>query len=528
MEIERLIESLSDPRAFPQAPREVEVRQTHISVVFLAGPFAYKIKKPLEMGFLDFHTLELRRHFCEEEVRLNRRLAPSVYLGVVPIVRENGRVRIEGGGEPIEWAVKMTRLPDNATLERRLERGELNTVQLTNLAAKLADFHANADRGERISRCGRFDVVAGNARENFEQATPEVGRTVHPDVFRRLRTLMEILSVRLRPTIESRAERQAPCDTHGDLHLDHVYLFPDRAPPNDLIVIDCIEFNERFRFADPVADMAFLAMDLKFHGRPDLARPFADAYFAAAGDADGKELLPFYTAYRAIVRAKVKGFELREAEIPEAEKSKALARSRAHWLLALGELEQPQRRPCLLLVGGLPGSGKTTLARSLTDEGDFVVLRSDVIRKEVAGLAPETRAAAEFQTGLYSSEWTERTYNECLRRAGDLMFQGRRVIVDASFREDAHRLKFIDLAKHWGVPAAWLECQAESAVIRGRLQARRGDASDAGWKVYQAAAAHWEAPGVETSRKYHALDTGGSVEDMTKSAIALLRSLELF
>lgn len=527
MEIERLIESLSNPRAYSHAPLCVEVRQTHISVVFLADRFAYKIKKPVEMGFLDFHTLELRRHFCEEEVRLNRRLAPAVYLGVVPITLENGRVTVEGNGEPIEWAVKMQRLPDNATLEHRLEHGELQAEQLKDLAGRIADFHRQADRSERISRGGQFDIVAGNARENFEQVTPEIGRTVHPEVFQRLRALTERLLNQLRPTIESRAQRRVPCDTHGDLHLDHVYFFPDRAPPDDLVIIDCIEFNERFRFADPVADMAFLTMDLKFHGRPDLARTFADAYFTAA-DTEGKTVLPFYTAYRAIVRAKVEGFELRETEIPETERTLALARARAHWLLALGELEQPGRRPCLLLVGGLPGSGKTTLARSLSAAGNFVVLRSDIIRKELAGLPPETRATAEFRTGLYSSQSTERTYGECLRRAEELLFHGHRVMIDASFREDAHRQQFIETANRLAAPLIWLECRTNCEEIRRRLQARRGDASDADWKIYQSAAAHWEPPSVKTAQALHTIDTTGSVQDMTNAAISLLRLHELF
>ncbi len=527
MEIERLIESLLDPDAYPDRPENIEVRQTHISAVFLAGRFVYKIKKPVALGFLDFHTLEFRHHFCVEEVRLNRRLAPNVYLGVVPITMEQGRLLVEGKGEPIEWAVKMQRLPDDATLERRLERGQLDADQLAKLARKLAGFHAAADRSEQISRDGRFEIVAGNARENFEQSAPEVGRTVHSNVDRRLRELNEIALERLRPLIESRADHHLPCDTHGDLHLDHVYLFPDRAAPDDLIAIDCIEFNERFRFADPVADMAFLTMDLKFHGRPDLANAFAEAYFDAASDAAGKSLLPFYIAYRAIVRAKVEGFELRQPEIPEAEKATALIRSRAHWLLGLGELEEPKRRPCLLLIGGLPGSGKTTLAHALADCLDFAVLRSDVIRKELAGLAPEARASTGFQSGLYSSDWTERTYAECLRRAETRLFEGGRVIVDASFRADGHRERFLNLAKNMCVPAVWFECRADRTVNRERLDRRTGDASDADWTIYERAESNWGPPGIYAARALVAIDASSSIDEMASAAMAALRSREL-
>src|SRR5262245_54884173 len=316
MEFMRLIEALSHPSAYPHPVEAVEVRHTHVSVVFLAGPFAYKVKKPVALGFLDFSTLEKRRHFCEEEVRLNCRLAPTVYLGVVPVSQADAGLRVEGRGQLAEWAVKMERLPEEAALQERLRLAAIDPVALQALARRIASFHAAAETGERVSAFGRFEVVARNARENFDQAAPQIDLTISRAVYERLRALTEEAHGRLQPLVEARARRDVPRDTHGDLRLDHVYLFPDRPPPGDLVVIDCIEFNERFRYADPVADVAFLVMDLKFHGRGDLAREFADAYVRAANDEGGRALLPFYTAYRACVRAKVEGFELAEKEVP--------------------------------------------------------------------------------------------------------------------------------------------------------------------------------------------------------------------
>jgi aminoglycoside phosphotransferase family enzyme/predicted kinase len=523
VELPRLIELLSAAAAYPHPVGQVEVHHTHVSVVFLAGAYAYKVKKPVGLGFLDFTTLARRRHFCAEEVRLNRRLAPSVYLGVVPVAETPAGVRVEGDGEAVEWAVKMTRLPAEATLERRLQRGEVGPAALGDLARKVAAFHARAERGARVSAFGRFDVVAGNARENFEQAAPQAGTTVSPAVLGRLRARTERALDRLRPLIEARAARGVPRDTHGDLHLDHVYLFPGRPPPDDLLVIDCIEFNERFRFADPVADMAFLVMDLAFHGRRDLAAAFAEAYFAASGDAEGAALLPFYTAYRAAVRGKVEGFEAGEGEVPEGERAAALARARAHWLLALGELEEPGCRPCLLLVGGLPGTGKSTLARGLARSAGFRLVRSDRVRKELAGLPAGAPAPAPFGEGIYTPAWTDRTYAECLRRADRLLFDGERVLVDASFAEEAKRRAFLDLAARLAVPALLVVCRAEPDVVRQRLGGRRGDVSDADWFVYRQAAVRWEEPGPLPLPALRDLPTGGTREQSLAGALDLLR-----
>ncbi len=523
MDLPHLIEALCTPGAYPNPVEAVEVRQTHISVVFLAGPFAYKIKKPVDLGFLNFSTLERRRHFCEEEVRLNRRLAPTVYLGVAPVARRGQRLCVGGDGEAVEWAVKMTRLPDDASLEARLRRGAVASGLIEALARKVARFHASAEASEHIASFGRFKVVAANARENFDQAAPQVGIAVQAPVFERMKALTEAELERLRPLIEDRARRGAPRDTHGDLHLDHVYHFPERGTPNDLAIIDCIEFNERFRYADPVADMAFLVMDLAFHGRRDLARAFAAAYFREAGDEEGRELLPLYTAYRAVVRAKVEGFELVEAEIDAAERDAALVRARAHWLLALGELEEARRRPCLLLVAGLPGTGKSTLARGLAERADCTVIRSDLVRKDLTGASESDRRPTAFGQGIYTPEWTKRTYAECLRLAERALFEGRRVVVDATFREEWTRGAFLDAARRWAVPALLFLCEADQGVVRVRLEDRRGDASEADWAVHLQAAARWEEPGPLTREAIHRMNTGRSPEQARAAAVEVLR-----
>ena len=528
MELNQLIAGLSERSAYSHPLRDVDVRQTHISVVFLAGDFVYKIKKPVQMGFLDFSSLTNRHHFCEEEVRLNRRLAPDVYLGVVPVVQNGTGLQVEAQGEVVEWAVKMARLPQDVTLQKRVQREEVSTDQIRALARKVAAFHASAERGEPISSFGRFDVVAGNARENFDQATAQIGTTLSQVVFDRLRQLTEEWLVRLKPLMESRARRDVPRDTHGDLHLDHVYLFPEKEPPADLVIIDCIEFNERFRFADPVADMAFLVMDFCFHGRRDLAQLFAEEYFRALGDEEGRALLPFYCAYRAAVRGKVEGFELAEKEIPETKRMKSQAKARAHWLLALGELETANRRPALVLVAGLPGTGKSTLARSLADRAGFELIRSDTVRKELAGQSGAARTSALLDSGIYSQEWTERTYAECLRRAQAILFEGKRVMVDANFREEHRRQTFLKAATDLGVRGAILLCEASAEMVRARLPGRQSDASDADWSVYLHAAQHWQAPGPMTVKRLWKISSDGTPEQGMSRALEVLREIQLY
>jgi aminoglycoside phosphotransferase family enzyme/predicted kinase len=527
MDLGVLIESLSIPAAYPYLVDSVEVRQTHISAVFLAGPYVYKIKKPVSPGFLDFSTLEKRLYFCQEEVRLNRRLAPHVYLGVVPVVQSSTGAQFEGQGEPIEWAVKMQRLPDSATLQASLQRGAVGIALVENLAARIATFHRAADANPHAAEWGRFESVRRLVLDIFGQASRQVGKTVSQAVYDRTQVLAEGALSEFHALIDERAARGMTRNCHGDLHLDHVYLFAENEPPADLVIIDCIEFNERLRFMDPIADMSFPAMDFAFYGRRDLARVFADAYFRVSNDQEGRLLLPLYTAYRATVRGAVEGLLLAEKEVSESDRAIAHTKARAHWLLALAELEKPGQKPCLLLVAGLPGTGKSTMARGLAEVAGFCVIRSDEVRKQLAGIPAHLKTPAEARLSLYTPEWNARTYSECMRRAELLLWEGRRVIVDATFREQAERTAFQEMAVRWGVPAGLLICQAEPETVRSRLAQRRGDLSDADWSVYVQIAQKWEDVIAFPQCPFRVIPAEGSAKQVLDRALEALERLGL-
>lgn len=538
--LEQLIEELSCPGAYPESVETVELRQTHISVVFLAGSHVYKVKKPVKLPFLDFSTLQQRKFYCDQEVRLNRRLAPEVYLGVVPIYSTSAGLRIgdtqtdgKHGSDPIvEWAVWMTRLPEENTFASRMEREILTDTQVEKLALRIADFHqrsqeqdgsaADQSKTARILECGSFDRIAGAVRDNLAFAKQQIGQTITASVYQRLHGATERALQQFRLLIERRVSSGMIRDLHGDLHLDHVYLFEDKQPPADLVIVDCIEFNDAFRFIDVVADIAFCRMDLLRHGHRGLAGTLTRAYFDATGDQEGIQLLPFYTAYRAAVRGKVDAITSLEAEVPQSQREAAAARATAYWLLALGELESAEQRPVLVLATGLPGTGKSTLARGLTQQMNLRWIRSDAVRKDLASQAglDVTAEAGAYQAGIYTTEWTERTYAECLRQALSALRLGERVVVDATFLEELRRHEFLEGAIQLGVPAVWLLCDAAPDLVRDRLANRRDDVSDADWSIYTKAASAWQQPSVSSQRSLVTIDANQNPELMLAQAIS--------
>lgn len=326
VELEHILRFLSEPASYPHRPPRVEVVQTHISAIFLAGHLVYKVKKPVNLGFLDFTTLERRRHFCQEEVRLNRRLCPEVYLGVEVIGRTNGALSL-GRGEPVEYAVVMRRLPQDRMMDALLARGELTPRMVEDVAACLADFHERAATDERIAAFGRPEAIRVNTDENFAQTERYRGRLLSPQQFSDIRRFTEAFLER-RELFEERIRRGRVRDGHGDLHLQHICL-ADR-----IYIFDCIEFNERFRYGDVAVDLAFLLMDLDFHDRPDLARLLERRYQELSGDRALGEMLPFYKCYRAYVRGKVEGFRSEDPRVPPEQRREAQERARRYFQLA--------------------------------------------------------------------------------------------------------------------------------------------------------------------------------------------------
>ena len=526
---DEFMQSLAREWAFPSEVDSVTVRQTHISTVFLAGALAYKIKKPVTLPFLDFSTVKRRRFFCLEEVRINREWAPDVYLGVVPVTREADGFRFEGKGPIVDWAVKMRRLPESANLRSRLNQGQLVPVHLVRTAERIAALHRAAEC------CVGDQAVQAEAefrrrlRENWEFAHTLPAQVIEPQVLQRLESLSDEWLSRLDETLRRRARLGHIRELHGDLRLEHVYLFADREPPQDVLILDGIEFEPALRLIDTVADVAFLMMELSFAGRRDLARDFANCYFAQTHDEGGQSLLPLLVAYRSAVRGKVAAILGHEPEIPPIDQDKALARSQAHWLLCLSELESPDRRPALVLVSGLPGTGKSTLARDLAETAHFdEVLRSDVIRKELEPCPREGEAPAEPNSravgDLYSDAHNERTYDECRFRARQCLLTGGRVLVDATFHRESIRRRFLQLALDCGARCVWLDCVAPAVVVQRRLEARRGDASDADWAVYQQLREHWEEPSELSARNHAVVESGGLAADALEVARNVLRA----
>jgi aminoglycoside phosphotransferase family enzyme len=456
-----LLTALHDPAAYPHPVAGIEHLETHISHVFLAGDYAYKLKKPVDFGFLDFTTFAKRRAACDDEVRLNRRLAPDWYLGVVPVCRAPDGIHLRPGGcgdaeQEIEMAVQMRRLPQEGLLDRLAVQGKLETAHMADIARQLAGFHARAARGPDVEQYGQLEAIRAPAIQNFEQTLPYVGRMLYVERHAGLRRATEDFLVRHAARFEDRVRAHRIVDGHGDLHLRNMCLVEGR-----VVIFDCIEFNPALRAGDVMNDIAFLTMDLDHRELPALANRFLNEYLEQGGDYSGLVLLDYYQAYRACVRAKVACFD-------SAQRPAALAEAAAYF--ALAQRYFAPRRGGLLITCGLSGSGKSTLARDVARELNGVMVRSDAVRKLLAGVPLTARGDAT----LYTPAMTERTYAALLEHARAIVASGRWAIVDAVHARPAERAAAAVLARELNVPFGILYCEAPHAELARRLDRRAG------------------------------------------------------
>jgi aminoglycoside phosphotransferase family enzyme/predicted kinase len=466
-----LIEALRDPRVFGAECTAVDVVETHISWVVLTGAYAYKIKKAVTLAFLDFGTLALRHRFCQEELRLNRRLAPDLYVDVVAITGSVARPSLGGTGPAIEYAVRMREFPQSALLSHIAERGELVAADIDALAATVARFHRQIDRAGAEDSHGEPEEILRYAEDNFTQILSSGVDPGDGTALFRLRDWTRGEYALLRRVFDDRRRQGFVRECHGDLHLANVARFDGQ-----VTVFDGIEYADALRWIDVVSEIAFTVMDLEDRGQAAFAHRFLNAYLEATGDYAALAVLRFYVVYRALVRAKVAC--LRAGQLPPGPGHDELRRE-FHGYVALAQRQAVAHRAAVVVTHGFAGSGKTTLTQSLLEALGAVRVRSDVERKRLFGLAATASSGSGVAAGLYTPEVTRATYLRARDHARAIATSGRVALVDATFLARWQRDLFRGLADELGVPFAIIDCPVAEPTLRARIAARRSAGNDA-------------------------------------------------
>ncbi len=505
-----------------------ELRETHISWVYLTDQDAFKIKKPVSLGFLDFSSLAKRRRACLAEVRLNQRLAPGVYRGLVPVTLDRcGHRCLSGSGKLVDWAVHMARLPDRDRCDQRLKEGRLGVEGISAIARRLAAFHSRSETSPSIASFGSLKTLRRNLEENFTQTRDSIRHYLTADQADAIEQWQTCFLDQKKQQFEGRIRDGRIRDCHGDLRLEHIYMADSigrrhalkenkEGPtlPSSICIIDCIEFNRRFRYSDVCSDVAFLAMDLAWQGQAGLAELFLAAYARESNDFDFYPLVDFYESYRAFLRGKVSSMLAASPGILKELRQQAVREARRYYLLALASERRPLLPPSLVAVGGTIASGKSTVAQALSLEMTAPVISSDRTRKFMLGLDPLHKLHQPAWHGAYSFRFSRQVYKEILRRAEAVLSSNRPVILDASFRSRYQRESIRRLASRLGVPFSFVECRSPRKLCLERLRQRSGqpDVSDGRSEIFDAFRSRWE-PACELAAGQHIrLDTSLPLE----------------
>ena len=506
---DELVSAMLEPAFYPKRPSKVTHKETHISHVFLTDDLVYKVKKPVRFSFLDYSTLAKRRHFLNEELQLNRRLAPSVYLAIMPITRDGNVWKLGGEEEPSEYALVMRRLPDKRMLPVLLETQQATSKMISELAGLLARFHGEAERVSPIDASHYVEEVEKQWNENLTDLEPLREDWVDAETVSLLKDYGADFIERHRNLMMQRAEEGWIRDVHGDLHCEHVCFAPE-----GIQIFDCIEFSQQLRCCDLASEIGFFLMDLEVRGGGALAQPFLTRYLEGLHDPDLPVLLPFYQCYRALVRGKV-----------EALRSTGPDSNAPRYIRYALRFTWSSLKPFLVIVCGLTGSGKSTLARELEERLGMPVINSDTVRKAITGKrGPQ---AVPFNEEIYSLDMTEKTYAKIAREAEKQVLEGEGAILDATFGQKAHREKIVRLAEKHRVPIALIHCVASDETTEKRLAQREAegkDVSDGRWEIYSKQKAGYQPIDEVAPTNCLKLDTELSPEELARASEKFLRA----
>jgi len=486
MEQKKLLEIIKKPSFYGPDVKSVKILQTHISFVALTGKFAYKIKKPVNFGFLDFSTLEKRKFFCEEEKRLNRRLCPEIYLDVLPITQNKNLIQLDGKGKVVEYVLKMKEFPQDKIMTNLLKKGGINKETIEQICTIMIDFYNTQSRSSEIDKFGKAEAVKKNIDENFEQTKSIVDIAISKKDYEFIQDVSDSFFNKKKDIFYKRINQGCIHDCHGDLHSGNIVI------SDKIYIFDCIEFNKRFRFCDIASDLGFLAMDLDYLNHPYLSSYLINDYIEKSNDKEILNVLNFYKSYRAYVRGKVHCFRLSDNSITQKEKIKIIEIAKkyfelSHYYTSLFSLDLKYMQPLLFIVSGLTGTGKSTLALKLAVDYHAHQINTDIVRKEIEGIDKFERHHDEIDTGLYAPEKIDYTYGKVVEKASLNLKKGENVVLDATFQKKKYRDMAKDIANKNNAFLIPIQCICPDNVVKMWLEERlkKKSVSDGRWEVYQ-------------------------------------------
>ena len=481
-----MLENLKNPEFYGSDVKSIDILQTHISFVALTGKYAYKVKKPVNFGFLDFSTLEKRKYFCEEEMKLNRRLCPDIYLDVIPITRKDNTLELNGDGKIVDYALKMREFPQDKIMTNLIKQGKIYEETIEEICDILVDFYNSGITSREIDNYGELEAIQQNIKENFEQTQSLVDVTIPKDVYVYIKNASNKFFDERKEVFKKRIKGKHIYDCHGDLHSGNIVVSDE-----NIYIFDCIEFNKRFRYCDVASDIGFLAMDLDYLNHPYLSSYLIYKYVEKSHDKGIFDVLNFYKSYRAYVRGKVLGFRLRDKNISEEERKNTIDSAEKYFDLSqyyasLFSFDLKNKKPLLFIVSGLSGTGKSTISLKISVDYHAHYINTDIIRKELAGIDKFEKHHDKINTGLYSPEKIDYTYEKVMEKTEDLLKNRKNVVLDATFQKMSYRDMARKIAKENNAISVLIKCTCPEKIVKKWLEERqrKKTVSDGRWEIY--------------------------------------------